>query len=448
MGFAIPSNVASVVATFWMYHDTGYSTKDDRIQFQVSTNGVTWNNVGATQHRYNGTNGWSQVSLDLSAYQGQSSVQLGFLGTSAFGNNIYLDDLVVSAQSSTTAPDAPVIHTVTPGRGSVSLGFSAPANNGGSAIVAYAATCTASNQPTKTATGAGLTLTVRGLKGGVAYACTVKASNALFTSSTSAAWAAIPQPAGDLTPILMLLFDAGEVASSVTIPQTISFVSAPGSIAVNGTGAVTAASSSNLPVLLSSKTTNVCTISGNTVSGISEGSCTIAGNQPGDSTYTAAPEVTKTIAIVATGSSVCPGLTAPQYSQRISFTGGIVPNILLLAKNPSEHTTGAFQFNAGTNSGLAGFSFETNVIPQGSFSGKTVALSTCPGDFTGIGVTQGSIKRCDQQNSSPFGGISFAVGSIDARYCTLVPGGTYYLNIKSGSIGESITFNLVISPPP
>jgi hypothetical protein len=52
-----------------------------------------------------------------------------------------------------------------------------------------------------------LTLTVRGLKGGVAYACTVKASNALFTGSASAERTVTPQPAGDLTPILMLLFE-------------------------------------------------------------------------------------------------------------------------------------------------------------------------------------------------------------------------------------------------
>jgi hypothetical protein len=236
--------------------------------------------------------------------------------------------------------------------------------------------------------------------------------------------------------------------SSTKTPQAISFVSAPGSIAVNGIGAVTATSTSNLAVLLSSKTTSVCTILGNTVSGTSEGTCTIAGNQPGDSSYAAAPEATKTIAIVAAGSSACLGVPAPQYSQSINFTGGMIDNVLYLAKDPAAHTTGAFQFNAGAKSGVGGFSFETNVIQQGTFNGKTVALSACPGDFSGIGVTQGSLKKCDQLNTSPLGGISLAVGSADPRYCTLAPGGTYYLNVQSQKVGESITFNLIISPPP
>jgi hypothetical protein len=42
-------------------------------------------------------------------------------------------------------------------------------------IVAYAATCSARSLPTKTASGSGLTLTVRGLKGGVTYSCTATA---------------------------------------------------------------------------------------------------------------------------------------------------------------------------------------------------------------------------------------------------------------------------------
>jgi hypothetical protein len=43
--------------------------------------------------RYNLTTGWSQVTLDLSAYKGQSDVRIGFLGIGAYGNDIYLDDV-------------------------------------------------------------------------------------------------------------------------------------------------------------------------------------------------------------------------------------------------------------------------------------------------------------------------------------------------------------------
>jgi bacillopeptidase F (M6 metalloprotease family) len=80
-----------------MYHDTGYSTYADKVQAQVSTNGTTWTNVGTAVNRYTGSTGWTQASIDLSAYKGQT-VYLAFVGVSAYGNDEYLDDVTVSAQ--------------------------------------------------------------------------------------------------------------------------------------------------------------------------------------------------------------------------------------------------------------------------------------------------------------------------------------------------------------
>ena len=91
------SSYTTVSLKFWMYHDTGYSTYNDRIQAQVSTNGTTWTNVGTAVSRYGATAGWTQATIDLSAYKGQT-VYLGFLGISAYGNNIHVDDVTVSAQ--------------------------------------------------------------------------------------------------------------------------------------------------------------------------------------------------------------------------------------------------------------------------------------------------------------------------------------------------------------
>jgi hypothetical protein len=97
-GFAISSSYTTVTMTFWMYHDTGYSTSADKIQPQVSTNGTTWVNVGSAINRYDGSTGWKQHTIDLSAYKGQSSLRIAFLGTSAYGNNMYADDILVVAQ--------------------------------------------------------------------------------------------------------------------------------------------------------------------------------------------------------------------------------------------------------------------------------------------------------------------------------------------------------------
>jgi len=96
-GFAVASTYTTVSLKFYMYHDTGYSTSADKVQVQVSTNGTTWTNVGTAINRYGTTAGWSLATVDLSAYKGQT-VYLGFLATSAYGNNIYLDDVTVIAQ--------------------------------------------------------------------------------------------------------------------------------------------------------------------------------------------------------------------------------------------------------------------------------------------------------------------------------------------------------------
>jgi M6 family metalloprotease-like protein len=116
-GIAIPSSSTASSLSFWMSHDTGYSSAADQLQVQVSTDGSSWSNVGSPVMRYNGTTGWSQVTLDLSAYKGQSDVRIGFLGTSYYGNDIYLDDLTLNVT-------LPLMRTLTvnfPGNGSGSV---------------------------------------------------------------------------------------------------------------------------------------------------------------------------------------------------------------------------------------------------------------------------------------------------------------------------------------
>ena len=95
--FAIASSYTMVTLTFWMYHDTGYSAYADKIQPQVSTNGSTWTSVGTAINRYDGSTGWKQHTVSLTTYKG-STVYLGFLATSAYGNNMYMDDVSVVAQ--------------------------------------------------------------------------------------------------------------------------------------------------------------------------------------------------------------------------------------------------------------------------------------------------------------------------------------------------------------
>lgn len=91
------SITAGTAFLFQMYHDTGYSSSADKIQVQVSTDsGTTWVNVGPEFLRYSATAGWSLKNVDLGAYAGQT-IRLGILATSAYGNDIHLDNLQVAA---------------------------------------------------------------------------------------------------------------------------------------------------------------------------------------------------------------------------------------------------------------------------------------------------------------------------------------------------------------
>ena len=81
-------------------------------------------------------------------------------------------------------PGAPTIGTATAGVSSASVAFTAPTNNGGSAITGYTAT---SSPGGFTGTAASSPITVSGLTAGTSYTFTVTATNATGTSPASAA---------------------------------------------------------------------------------------------------------------------------------------------------------------------------------------------------------------------------------------------------------------------
>jgi len=99
---------------------------------------------------------------------------------------------VNAAFGSITVPDPPTVTGITFGHGSVTLDFIAPANNGGSAITGYTATCTAAGGATGTQTGTATPLTVTGLTYGMDYSCTIAASNSTGTSASPTVLAAAP----------------------------------------------------------------------------------------------------------------------------------------------------------------------------------------------------------------------------------------------------------------
>ena len=75
------------------------------------------------------------------------------------------------------------------------------------------------------------------------------------------------------------------------IPQTISF-SPPGSATVDRPVILTGTASSGLPVIYASGSTDVCTVTGSTLTLAKAGTCTVTASQPGDAKYAPADSVT------------------------------------------------------------------------------------------------------------------------------------------------------------
>ncbi len=88
-----------------------------------------------------------------------------------------------------------------------------------------------------------------------------------------------------------------EVRAVSSNDQTIIFGNPP-TVTVGGTGNVSATGgSSGNPVIIISQTTGVCTINGNTVSGVTAGTCTLQADQTGNGSYNAAPTTTKSFTV-------------------------------------------------------------------------------------------------------------------------------------------------------
>lgn len=94
----IGSNTATV--SFWMYRDNGYSTSADKIDVLINTTATV---VGATSlgtvNRSNtlapieSANGWYQYTFNVPGTFNTATNFLILKGTSAYGNNIFIDDV-------------------------------------------------------------------------------------------------------------------------------------------------------------------------------------------------------------------------------------------------------------------------------------------------------------------------------------------------------------------
>ncbi|MDD2775368.1 MAG: lectin like domain-containing protein [Gallionella sp.] len=268
------SQAVNPILTFW--HQYTLESGFDYGYVEVSTDGGTiWSTPLAT---YSGAlAAWTQVSINLSAYIGQPAVKIRFRLISDYSiayDGWYVDDISISgvlSQASATPMPPLAIQTITFG--------AAPALMAGGTGLVSATGGTSGNPVIFTS----LTPTICSVVGSTVRGVAVGSCSIAANQAGSATFAAAPQVIQNI-PV--------SIGS-----QVISFGAAP-AIAMGGTGVVLASGgASGNAVTFTSTTPAVCTVLGNVVTGVANGICTIAANQAGSVSYTAAPQVVQNIMI-------------------------------------------------------------------------------------------------------------------------------------------------------
>ncbi|OSZ68452.1 hypothetical protein CAP40_07665 [Sphingomonas sp. IBVSS2] len=178
--------------------------------------------------------------------------------------------------------------------------------------------------------------------------------------------------------------------------QAITFAStAPSGATVGGaTYAVSATTPSSLVVAFSSATTAVCTISGNIVSMVGTGTCTINADQAGDTNWNPAAQVQQSFTVGAAG-AVTASLSFSSASLGVGSTG----TLTITLTNPNSSATPSIAPLLGGSallsrvSGAPGGSCGASGADSGAnyqFNPFSVAPGTCTVTLGYTGTTPGS----------------------------------------------------------
>jgi hypothetical protein len=117
--------------------------------------------------------------------------------------------------------------------------------------------------------------------------CTVSGNSVTFLKAGFCGIEAKQLGYGGLTPATPI----GQIFSVIRATQAITFPAIPSTPFSTGSITLNATASSGLTVTYTSTTSPVCTVSGNTVTLLTGGTCGIAATQPGNGDYAAAPAV-------------------------------------------------------------------------------------------------------------------------------------------------------------
>lgn len=366
------------------------------------------------------------------------------------GGGLPLINQAISASFTLNLSAAPSFTSAAPAAGVVGTAYS------------HTFTATGSPAPTFSVTAgtlpAGLSLAAGGLLNGTPTAAgtasfTVTATNGVNPPANQAVMLTIAQASQTLT------FPAQTTASRPFAPSG-TFAISP--LATGG--------ASSQPIVYSSTTGTVCTVSGTTVTIVTAGTCTIAANRAGDANYTAAPQVTQSVAITTTAPGAPTGVTgsAGNAQGTVSFTapannGGSAITGYAVTCSPA----GGTDTQTGTTSlshlitGLANGTaytctvIATNVVGPGPASAAsnafTPSLAPVPPTFTSAANSGGSFTFNAPGTFSvtatgvPTPTITQTAGTLPTGVTYVSGGANSGTGTLSGTPTQAGTFNLTFT---
>ena len=359
----------------------------------TSSGGQTCTTTGATTCTVTGLTGGDSYTFTVTATNaiGTSSASVASNSVTALG-----------------VPQAPTGVTVSiASSSSIAVSWTAPTNDGGSAITGY--TVTSSGGQTCTTTGA-TTCTVTGLTTGTSYTFTVTATNAIGTSSASS-------PSNAIAP-----------ATAPSVPTGVTATVASGTSAtVSWTAPTNDGGSAITGYTVTSSGGQTCTTTGATT-------CTVTG-LAGGGTYT--------FTVVATNAAG----NSPSSSPSNSVTMDSVPNAPTgVTATVASGTSATVSWTASTNDGGSPITGYT-VTSSGGQTCTTTGATTC----TVTGLTGGdsytfTVVATNAVGNSPSSSLSNSVtlptvfNYTGGTQTFIVPSGVYSLNVTmSGASGGNAT---------
>ena len=302
--------------------------------------------------------------------------------------------------------------------------------------------------------------------------CSVSGTMVTMLSAGACALTANQAADANYTAAPQVTLDVVITAATQTITNFVSNPTAP-VFAPNATFTVSASGgASSSAVIFSSASTLICTVSGNTVTMLSAGTCSLAANQAGDANYSAAPQVTLDVVIgiapqVITNfvSNPTNPVFAPNATFIVSATGGASSSPVVFASttasvcNVSGNTV--TMLSAGTCSLTANQAGDANysAAPQVALSvvigAATQAITNFVSNPTApVFATNGTftVSATAGASSSPmvFGSTSPTVCTISGNTVTILNAGTCALTANQAadanySAASQVALNVVIA---